>query len=1089
MELLLLGPVELSAAGATHSFSAGKEERLVVSLALNIGRLLTVDTLIDRLWDGDPPDHARSSVHTHVSRLRRKLKEAGAPPGAQPLIRRNHAYGLEESFISVDYLGFRRLIEQARTAASRGEDERVVELLSTARALWRGEALAGMDGLWPKRVRREFAEKHADAVLTQSAACLRLGRYPDLVPDLTELSQQEPEDEVLGLQLMLSLYGAGRYSDAMRVHQRISSVLRSEHGTPPGPRLARLHEDMLRRRPVEELVRECLGERGAAGGAREAETVPREAPLPGEHEARTPAPPRDPAARSAVRDVPKALPPYARVIGRSRELDAITGELSEVGNAGGTVVVTGTAGVGKSALAVQAARLLAERYPDGELYLNLRTYSGSQPPLDPEEALATLLRMLLGHEHPVPHTLAELTAMWRSSLARLRCVVVLDDAKDAAHIGSLLPGDSTSLMLVTSRRRIGGLPRALNVALELLEPQDAIAMFREIVGPERTQDIAVVARIVRLCGYLPLAIDLAGHRLRGRPAWNLGALGERLERHPGRLHELRDSDRQVERALAMSYEALTPTEQSAFRLLSLHPGAEFSLGAAAALLDRAEPQAEPLVDELLTTHLLQEAEADRYHYLDLLGEFARSLVQRHDSAEEQEAAMLRLLAFYGRAVAQADLSAHPHTWRPPADPYSPTGRPGPLPFATTAQAARTWLRKERGTLLALVQYARTRGDTDTAVFLAQHLFASLDEDGRWGEARALAELSADHWRARGRTAPLCRALLVLSGALMQLSDYPQARRTAEEVLSLSRAQEISVAEGEALRILGVLQWHQGAFAPAIEFFEAALPIKKATGTAIETARILNNIAISSNYLGRYEEALSSLGAAIEEFRRAGDTKAVGSALSNKATFHMDREDNELARECLEEAIPLLEASGNLYESATARANMADLLVKFGEPSKALPVYRESLAIHRESGDQKSQVNCLNGLGASYFALERHEEALDQYRASIRLAQDLGATHYEIVARIGAGRTMHSLGRVSDAFDMLATAVALARRVGEADEQVRALAHFARFLRAENNMREAYVRVIGALDVLGSRTHPDREYLLRVRGELHQVSTE
>ncbi|MFI1107670.1 AfsR/SARP family transcriptional regulator [Streptomyces physcomitrii] len=1075
---MLLGPVELRVAGVAHSFSAGKEERLVVSLALNAGRLVTVDTLIDRLWDGDPPDNARASVHTHVSRLRRKLREAGVAPHAQPLSRRHHAYVLEESSVSVDSLRFRKLTDQARAAAARGEDERVVELLTQARGLWRGEALAGMEGLWPQQVRRQFAEKHADAVLTQSAACLRLGRYPDLIPDLTDLAQEAPEDELLGIQLMLACYGAGRYPEAMRVHQRIRTVLRTEHGTSPGPRLSRLHEDMLRRRPVEELVRECLGEARVVAEDEEGGSSLSDGP------ARNLGVTEEP--RQTIGSAPvSALPPYAPVIGRDREIQHVTEAVSTTESETGIVLVTGAPGTGKTALAIELARTLGERYPDRQLYLNLLAHAGSQSPLTPEEALTSLVRMTRGHEQSVPRGLGELTTLWRTLLSQLRCVVVLDDVKDTAQVGPLLPGGSNSLVLVTSRRRLGGLPRALTVPLEVLAPRDAISMFRGIVGPERTRDHAEVAKIVRLCGYLPLAIEVAGYRLRGRPAWRLDTLGERLERMPGRLRELRDADRQVERVLAVSYEALAPAERRAFRAMSAHPGADIPLEAAAALLDCSPSRADTLLEELLTSHLLQETEANRYRFHDLLNELARSLAEEHDSEEEREAAMFRLLSFYERVAARADALAYPHSLQPPAEATPVTDS---LPFPATADGARAWFLAERGALLALEEYARTHGAPDQAALLARHLFAFLDAEGYWQDACAVAAHAAAFWRTRGRGASLGHSLLALSFAHCQLSDYPSARRAAEEALQLGRASGDSVVEGEALRLLGVLDWHGAHYTEALEYFQRALSIKEAAGDVYDVSRMLNNLGISKRHLAEHDEAIRYMSAAIEGFRSLGDLRRVGSALSNLSTVYLDIKDHEAAQRCLEESVSLLDRLGNRYESATVHANLADLLVRSGEPGKALSVYRESLSAFQLLHDQKSQLNCLNGIGFAYVAMGRHAEAVEQFRTARRLAERLGSPHDEIEALIGIGRAESALGRYEAAVADLRKAVALAGRAQEVDEEVRARALLAHALQSKGDVPLAYAEAKSALFALKGKPHPDRAAIQRVFSELRQVIT-
>ncbi|QKW07584.1 tetratricopeptide repeat protein [Streptomyces sp. NA04227] len=1093
MRFLVLGSVELQVGGGSRKLSAGKEQTLAASLALESGRPVSVGTLIGRLWPEDPPKQARQALFSHVSRLRGKLRDGDRRDDDTEIISsRQHSYVLDKGKLSVDHDDFKDLVTRARTATAGGDEEQAIELLSRARRLWRDEPLAGLDGTWPDEVRGRLTARYVDAVTAQSAAYLRLGRFTDPIPDLTDLSHRDPCDEQIAAHLMLACYGAGRFPEAMRAFQRVRAALHKGHGASPGAELSRLHQQILRGDRIGGLVGEVVRGHGRGAGAgaaplSEAGRVPgatiamdRRAPGPRAdhatgHEVGTVEGARTPTRTASVRTggtAPSALPPYARVIGREAELERVTSRMPEAAgeDALPIVLISGLPGVGKSAFAVHAARALAAGHPDGSLYLNLQAHMGSQSPLTPIEALGSLVRMLRGADDPVPQSQAELASLWRTLLAERRCLVVLDDARDHEQIAPLLPGSPGSTVIVTSRRMLGGVPQALTVQLKALSLQDGITMFRSIVGTERAQDLAAVARIVRLCGLLPLAIEVAAHRLHARPAWNLETLGERLERVPGRLRELHDAERDVSRVFAMSYVTLPPAEQAAFRRLTWHPGPQFALEAAAELLGLPPADAEPLLEGLQVVHLLHETTADHYKYHDLLGEFARSLAQQQDSDADREAAMDRLLLFFLGAAARADRLAYPRVLAPATAPPEP---PAHLPFRPTADAARAWFQSTRSVLLDMVDYARHHGRPEAAAQLAGFLAGFLDAEGYGSDARTLATQAVTHWRAVRDSASLCRSLLSLAAAFSQVSQYGAAWSAAEEGLGLARGAGDVVAEGEALRVLGVVRWHEAAYESALDLYRAALRIKLTTNDSVDIARMYNNIGITHKYLGHFNEAIHYVGTAIGRLRVAGEVKLLGRVLSNQAAVYIDVQNKEDARRCLEEAIPLLKETGNPQEVATANANLADVLVHFGEAARSLPVFRESISVFRGLRDQKSQASCVNGLGAALLALGRHGEALNQFGDAAELAAEIGAAHEETVARIGLGRAALALGDGETACSQLHRAILLADRAQDRDEGVRARELLASTYQSMGNMPEAYSTLREALGLIGDESSTER----------------
>ncbi|GHH69188.1 hypothetical protein GCM10018793_01260 [Streptomyces sulfonofaciens] len=1096
MEILLLGPVELAVEGQIFELASDKVRCLMAALALEAGRPIARDILMERLWDGDPPQN-KDRLYSHVSRARRQLREAAAlerearaasGPGTTaetpvtggtpaPFIdRRAHTYILMAAPDSIDRLRFRQLCKQAQAALANGSDERVVELLTRAKALWRSEPLAGLPGLWPARMRRVLQEEYLSAVVTGSAAALRLGRFEELVGELSELVERHPGDEQLAGHLILACHGSDRHSEAVRLYQRVSQRLRSRLGTGPGTALSRIYEGVVAGRPVWDLVREAVPSTSSGTGVASSRTrdgavhnssapVERRSTTGGptsEAPGRVSAPggsdsnktdadhsttrgpqslvPRERATESGAEPPPniprpRMLPRQTALEGRQAELEELTSAMQAAHGQGAPaklVTVSGMPGVGKTALAVRAAAQLAEDFPHGELYVDLRGHDGSKDPLKPETALGILLRGLGAPAETVPVDVDECAAVWRAMLVSRRCVVVLDDAADTAQVTPMLPGESASAMVITSRRSLAGLSDAYSLTLEALPQKHAIGLFRRLVGEDRTRDIGLVARIVRLCGYLPLAIELVAMRFRGRPTWKLSTLSERLARSPGRLDELRDMDDQrgVIRAFSLSYRTLGLAERRAFRLLSLHPGSGFSAEAAAALLDLALPQTERLLEALLSCHLLQETAPNRHRFHDLLAEYASLLAEREESSTERDRAVTRLTSFFTMAADQAERLAYPHRLAPAVPHQVP---PGPLPFEPTAKEAQAWFEIECGALLHLERQAHGHGRQYQAAVLAQYLTAFLREECHWADAKAVASRSLEHWRSGDQRAALCRSLLSLTALHARLGEYAEADAVGGEALALARSLQDRDAEAETLRELGVLRWYAGDNSAALRHFEMALEIRNAAGQAWEQVRLENNIAMTLVHMGEKRTAQEYFQRAIAGFREVGDSRSLGVALGNSGSLYIETADLVSARASLEEALPLLRSTGSLYELSVANMSLGFLYVESGDAEAAIAVYRQSLVSFRALNDRRNQSSALNGLGSAYRVAGRYADAIECHRHALDIAIEIGAAHEQTVAYRGLGEVEAGAGGGETAADHLRAAIALADRTHDLHE--------------------------------------------------------
>ncbi|GAA4893098.1 hypothetical protein GCM10023237_09080 [Streptomyces coeruleoprunus] len=710
--------------------------------------------------------------------------------------------------------------------------------------------------------------------------------------------------------------------------------------------------------------------------------------------------------------------------------------------------ISGMAGVGKTALAVRAAHECADRFPDGQLYLDLRAHAQGQEPLTAGAALATLLRLLDVPPQSIPTDVEERAALWRRALARRRVLVVLDDAAEPAQVRPLLPGGTESFAIVTSRRRLVGLPQSRSLALDVLPAEDAVRLFREVagLGPRGDgEERAEIERIVRLCGHLPLAIEIAANRLSAHPSWTPAVLRERLTRTTGRLGEIRDGYSEVARAFEMSYQTLSPDERTTFRLLSLHVGPEFGPRAAAALRGRPVAETERALESLFHCHLLQEPSPNRFRFHDLLGEYARLLCAATETPEQRDAALDRLIDHYLHEADRCDRTLYPRRLRlavpagtgtaPVRDLPDRPDRPD-LPVLRDEEAL-AWFRTERSNLVDAARHERLRGRHEGAARLSHVLAEFLNSECHWVDALRLHDAAVDHWTGAGDTDALCRALLDLSRACAATGNYARAEDSARRSLRLAERTGCADVEAEALRELGVLHWHMGRNQQALVFHERSLALCARTEDPWRRARCENNIAISLLYLGRHDEALRAFRSAINGFRTAGDQRMLGKTLNNLGNLYMHMGRPAQARRTLESGLRIAELAGSRLDLVALQINLAETLATSGNPRKAIDVYRRALPVLQELGDRKTEAIALTGIGTAHRAMGRTDQAATHFQQALALSSSIGAVLEETRARRLLGAAEFARGNVVAAVEHITAAIASARHIEAPDEEAKA----------------------------------------------------
>jgi DNA-binding SARP family transcriptional activator len=947
MEFGVLGPVEVWLDDGPADAGHARQRAVLAVLLLDLGRAVPTGVLIDRVWGEDPPSSVRNVLYGYLARLRALI--AGGQDQGVTLSRRPGGYLLQAGPDQVDVARFRRLVADAAAA----EDDGRAGALGEALALWRGTALAGLDSRWLNATRVTLELERVAAVLDLNEIRLRHGEHGTLARELAAQAVQSPADERLIGQLVLALHRCGRQAEALRWFEQTRRYLADELGADPGPALQALHQQILRADPALTDVRAPAGqpaalEVGIDPASAQTALVPRELPADVAAFAGRAAELAELDRLLAARDA--GADTRAGTDQASAAMKA-PGSGAAAGRAPVAVIsaVSGTAGVGKTALAVHWAHRAAGRFPDGQLYVNLRGYDPDRP-VPAADALAGFLRALGVPGQDIPPGQDERAARYRSLLASQRMLVVLDNARQAEQVRPLLPGTPGCAVLVTSRDALAGLVArdgAARLDLDLLPLADAVALLTELIGQQARADPTTAAELARRCARLPLALRVAAELAAARPQVPLSDLVTDLAGEQRRLDLLDaagDPRAAVRVVFSWSYQQLSDQAARMFRLLGLHPGPDTSAPAAASLAAIAEADARRLLRELARAHLIAEHVPGRYAVHDLLRAYATDQARGIDTEAERHEAIARVLDHYLHTAACAALLLDPA--------QEPVSLGAPRPAAAPGQPADrrqalAWFEAEHQVLLAAVSLAAGSGFDTHAWQVPWALAPFLQPRGHWQEAAAIQRTALAAATRQGDTAGQAVSARLLAIACTNLGDHDQARGHYADSLTLYQQLGNRLGHAKIRRSLGFAAGRQGRHADALGHFEQALRVYQAIGDQASEAVTLNDVGWCHGLLGDYERARAFCQQSVTRCAEVGHRRAEGHAWDSVGYAEHYLGNLAEAAACYQRALSLLRESGDRSVEAETLTHLGDTRHAAGELAQARQAWQQALTIFED----------------------------------------------------------------------------------------------------------------------------------------------
>ncbi len=908
--------------GAEEIDLGPRQRRTVLAvLALAAGRPLPRERIIDVLWPEGPTATAGNAIHTHIKHLRHQLepgRRKRTPSTLLPTV--GSGYALRVDPQAIDALRFRRMVAEARQAHRIGDWSAVSRLNASASSMWQ-YPVADLPGLVDYPAVASLVAEWRLLTLWAADVAIIEDRADEVSPMLEEQARACPLDEQVQLLLLRSYRALGRHAEALVVYDRFRKELAERLGSGPGAELEELYLDLLRQQQTPRTAR-----------AQPSASI---------------------VDSRGTRPTPAQLPPdVPGFAGRTEQLCRLNALLPSDREQGlrlaAISAVEGTAGVGKTALAVRWGRRVADWFPDGQLYIDLRGFAAA--PTGSGEAIRAFLSALEVPQESVPTGLQAQIGLYRSVLAGRRVLIVLDNALDSEQVRPLLPGSPGSMVVVTSRRQLTGLAAtegAHLIELDVLTGDESRQLLTERLGPARVAaEPAAVDTIVAICGGLPLALAIVAAQAWSQPSRSLSDLARELASAPGALPVLSRSDDSASNMRAVfswSYRMLRPRTARLFRLLGMHPGPTFSPEVVASLLGATAAQAREALGELSGGHLVMRRGSGRYALHDLLREYAREL---HDRDDDPDVPVRRLYDHYLHTAYSAALLLRPQRDRLPIDEPAPGTAPEAL---HDAAHALEWFAAERRVLLGLAGQAATTGEDLQVCRLAWTLTTYLERIGDWETQIDLQRQALEAARRMDDSLMQYMSHRSLGNAHRGMMSYADALSESAEALAICRSLGNAIGEAHARLDIAKIQERLGAYRDAMVHSERALELFRVAGHRSGEANALNAIGWFHTYLGEHTMAIELCRGALDVLCDIGDLAGQAGTLDSLGRAYRESRMHDKALAAYEQALVLCRRLGDRYHEADTLGSIGDTHLECGRTERAVAAWQDALSIMRDIG--------------------------------------------------------------------------------------------------------------------------------------------
>jgi DNA-binding SARP family transcriptional activator/tetratricopeptide (TPR) repeat protein len=957
VEFRVLGPLEALCDGVLLPVPSGRQRAILAALLLRANQVVAVDDLAAVLWGSVQPPSARVTVQNYVKRLRDALGDTG-----QRIVTRSPGYLIQVTSEELDVSLFDANLGAARATRRAASWQAAADHARAALSLWHGEPLADVQSeVLTGRAVPRLTELRMEALEIGIEAAVRLGRGAEVIGELRQLVADNPLRERFHALQMLALYGDGRQAEALADYQSARDTLVTELGAEPGPELREVQRKIL----TGDVS--LIGTPLASEQARAAGVVPRE--------------------------LPAGVPYFT---GREQELEFLTRLLEQGKDQQPTAVISvisGAAGVGKTALAVSWAHHVAGRFPDGQLYLNLRGYDPGEP-VSAADALAGMLRTLGVLGTAIPDGVDDRARLYRSLLAGRRVLVLLDNARDGEQVRPLLPGDPGCVSVVTSRDALAGLVAtdgARRLDLGVLPLGDAVDLLRSLKGPRADDDPDTTAQLAGLCARLPLALRIAAELTAARPGVPLAGLVAEFEADRLHLLDAGEDRADVRAVFSWSLRQQPDDVAAAFALLGLHPGTDLDEYAAAALTGTNPGQARRVLGRLHRASLVQASGPGRYGMHDLLREYAREQAAARDTGGQCDQALTRLFDFYLSAAVAATDGVFPAETR-----HQPKGSTtaSVVPEMPGEAGSRAWLDAERANLAAAAMHCAGNGWPSHAVGLAGTLHRYLMTGSHLPEAHSIYGHALVAARRSGDLAGEASVLNGLGGIALMKGRFRDAAGHYLAALDAYCQCGDRAGEAKVLRNLGLTDWELHNLPSAAGYFRQAVAAWEEAGDSLGVASALADLAGAEIELGSYGQASEHLRRALPVLREAKDPAREAEALSRLGELSLRRGQLTQAAAFHEQALPIFRRLDYPTGVAAELGNLGEVSLRQGDCRRAISHLRQALALYHRTGNQYGEILTLRTLAEALHAASEPASARAELAAALLLAAETGNTYQQ-----------------------------------------------------------------------------------------------